>query len=42
MKTKIEINLADILERKYPHGFHVPADIEISSFLEFARRRLGT
>jgi len=36
MKTKLEINLADILERKYPHGFHVPADIDINTFLEFA------
>jgi hypothetical protein len=36
MKTKIEINLADILERKYPRGFHVPADIDITNFLEFA------
>ncbi len=36
MNTKLEINLADILEDKYPHGFHAPADIEISNFLEFA------
>jgi hypothetical protein len=36
MNTTLEINLADILEHKYPHGFHAPADIDISSFLEFA------
>jgi len=36
MNTTLEINLADILEQKYPHGFHAPADIEISNFLEFA------
>lgn len=34
--TTLEINLADILEHKYPHGFHAPADIDISNFLEFA------
>src|ERR1700733_11162798 len=33
--TNIEIDLADILEQKYPHGFHVPADIDLSLFLEF-------
>ena len=36
MNTTLEIDLADILEHKYPHGFHAPADIDISSFLEFA------
>ncbi len=36
MTTTLEIDLADILEQKYPHGFHAPADIDISSFLEFA------
>jgi hypothetical protein len=36
MTTTLEIDLADILENKYPHGFHAPADIDISSFLEFA------
>jgi len=36
MNTTLEINLADILEHKYPHGFHAPADIEIGTFLEFA------
>jgi hypothetical protein len=33
--TTVEIDLADILEQKYPHGFHVPADIDLSLFLEF-------
>jgi len=36
MTTTLEIDLADILEDKYPHGFHVPVDIDIGSFLEFA------
>jgi hypothetical protein len=36
MNTTLEINLADILEQKYPHGFHAPADIDIGNFLEFA------
>ena len=36
MTYTLEIDLADILERKYPHGFHAPADIEIGNFLEFA------
>jgi len=36
MNYTFEIDLADILERKYPHGFHAPADIDISNFLEFA------
>jgi len=36
MTTTLEIDLADILEDKYPHGFHAPADIDISTFLEFA------
>ena len=36
MTTTLEIDLADILGDKYPHGFHAPADIDISSFLEFA------
>jgi hypothetical protein len=36
MNTTLEIDLADILEHKYPHGFHAPADIDISTFLEFA------
>src|SRR5262245_9025113 len=36
MKTKMQIDLADILKRKYPHGFHAPADIDIDAFLEFA------
>ena len=36
MTRQLTINLADILERKYPHGFHVPVDVDISSFLEFA------
>lgn len=36
MTTTLEIDLADILEQKYPQGFHAPADIEIDTFLEFA------
>ena len=36
MTHTLTINLADILERKYPRGFHVPVDVDISSFLEFA------
>ena len=35
MTMTLEIDLADILENKYPNGFHAPADIDISSFLEF-------
>jgi hypothetical protein len=34
--TTLEIDLANILEQKYPHGFHAPADIDLSTFLEFA------
>lgn len=34
--TKLTIDLADILKRKHPHGFHAPADIDIDTFLEFA------
>jgi hypothetical protein len=33
---QLTVNLADVLERKYPSGFHVPADIDIGMFLEFA------
>ena len=36
MTTTLEIDLADILEDKYPNGFHAPADIDIRTFLEFA------
>jgi hypothetical protein len=36
MNTTLEIDLAEILESRYPHGFHAPADIDISNFLEFA------
>jgi hypothetical protein len=36
MTTSLEIDLATILEQKYPHGFHAPADIDIVNFLEFA------
>lgn len=36
MTQKLTLNLADILERKYPSGFHVPADIDLGTFLEFA------
>ena len=34
--TKLTIDLADILKRKHPHGFHAPADLDIDTFLEFA------
>lgn len=34
--TKISLDLAQILEAKYPQGFHVPADIDLTNFLEFA------
>jgi hypothetical protein len=34
--TDITLDLAAILERKYPRGFHAPADIPIDTFLEFA------
>lgn len=34
--TKITLDLADILKRKHPHGFHAPADLDIDTFLEFA------
>jgi hypothetical protein len=36
MTLSLNLNLSDILEAKYPQGFTVPADIDISSFLEFA------
>ena len=36
MSRHLTVNLADVLERKYPSGFHVPADIDIGTFLEFA------
>lgn len=36
MTRQLTVNLADVLERKYPSGFHVPADIDIGTFLEFA------
>ena len=36
MTRQLTLNLADVLERKYPSGFHVPADIDIGTFLEFA------
>ena len=36
MTRHLTLNLADVLERKYPSGFHVPADVEITTFLEFA------
>jgi len=35
MKRTLTINLGNILEEKSPHGFHVPADIDILNFLEF-------
>jgi hypothetical protein len=35
MPLSINLNLAEILEEKYPHGFHVPADIDISNVIEF-------
>lgn len=36
MTTTLDIDLADILAGKYPRGFHAPADIDITTFLEFA------
>lgn len=36
MTRQLTVNLADVLERKYPSGFHVPTDIDIGTFLEFA------
>lgn len=35
MSHLLTVDLADILERKFAHGFHVPAEIEISNLLEF-------
>src|SRR5437588_12359714 len=35
MKPKLQLDLADILKRKYPHGFHAPADSDIDMLLEF-------
>ena len=35
MTRQLTINLADILERKYPSGFHVPVDVDVSNLLEF-------
>jgi len=35
MTRTLSINLGEILEEKYPNGFHVPAYIDISAFLEF-------
>lgn len=34
--TTLDIDLAEILANKYPHGFHAPADLDITTFLEFA------
>lgn len=35
MKTTLTLDLAGILKRKYPRGFHVPADIGIDMLLEY-------
>jgi len=35
MTRELTINLGDILEEKYPNGFHVPADIDLAMLLEF-------
>jgi hypothetical protein len=35
MTLSLKLNLADILEAKYPHGFTVPADIDIANVIEF-------
>ncbi|MGL6076745.1 MAG: hypothetical protein ACRC8S_21535 [Fimbriiglobus sp.] len=34
--TRMTIDLATILEHRYPNGFHAPADIPLDTFLEFA------
>jgi hypothetical protein len=36
MNDSFTIDLAEVLQAKYPHGFHAPADIDINTFLEFA------
>lgn len=36
MTLKLEIDLADILADRYPHGFHAPADTDVTTLLEFA------
>lgn len=36
MTRHLTLNLADILGEKHPSGFHVPADIDLGTFLEFA------
>lgn len=33
--TRLTIDLATIMEHRYPNGFHAPADIPIDTFLEF-------
>lgn len=35
MTRELTINLGDILEEKYPNGFHVPANIDVSMLLEY-------
>lgn len=34
--TKLNIDIADILGDKFPHGFHVPVDIGLETFIEWA------
>jgi hypothetical protein len=35
MSHRLTVDLANILAAKYNHGFHVPAEIDISTLLEF-------
>ncbi len=35
MTRELTINLGDILEEKYPNGFHLPADIDVAMLLEY-------
>jgi hypothetical protein len=35
MKTKLNLDLADVLKQRYPRGFHAPADIDIDGLIEF-------
>lgn len=34
--TKFTLDLAAVLKKRHPKGFHAPADLDIDTFLEFA------
>lgn len=35
MKNTVHIDLAQILDERYPHGFHVPVSIDTEALIEF-------